>query len=74
MVLTVLRGRRINENMVWTDSQDLGADEILNTTELRYLTKESVNERNYDSFQGLSPVVPGAAAGVSLRYAAARKS
>ena len=31
MVLTVLRGRRINENMVWTDSQDYGADEILNT-------------------------------------------
>ena len=29
MVLTVLRGRRINENMVWTDSQDYGADEIL---------------------------------------------
>ena len=32
MVLTVLRGRRINENMVWTDSQDYGADEILYTT------------------------------------------
>jgi hypothetical protein len=29
MVLTVLRGRLINENMVWTDSQDYGADEIL---------------------------------------------
>ena len=29
MILTVLRGRRINENMVWTDSQDYGADEIL---------------------------------------------
>ena len=29
MVLTVMRGRRINENMVWTDSQDYGADEIL---------------------------------------------
>ena len=31
IILTVLRDRRINENMVWTDSQDLGADEILNT-------------------------------------------
>ena len=31
MILTVLRGRRINENMVWTDSQDYGADEILYT-------------------------------------------
>ena len=29
MILTVLRGRRINENMVWTDSLDYGADEIL---------------------------------------------
>ena len=32
MILTVLRGRRINENMVWTDSLDYGADEILYTT------------------------------------------
>ena len=32
MIIAVLRGRRINENMVWTDSQDYGADEILNTT------------------------------------------
>ena len=31
MILTVLRGRRINENMVWTDSQDYVADEILYT-------------------------------------------
>ena len=31
MILTVLRGRRINENIVWTDSQDYGADETLNT-------------------------------------------
>ena len=31
MILTVLRGRRINENMFWTDSQDYGADEILYT-------------------------------------------
>ena len=29
MIFTVLRGRRINENMVWTDSQDYGAEEIL---------------------------------------------
>ena len=34
MVLTVLRGRRINENMVWTDSKDYGADEILYTTRI----------------------------------------
>ena len=29
IILTILRRRRINENMVWTDSQDYGADEIL---------------------------------------------
>ena len=29
MILSILRRRRINENMVWTDSQDYGADEIL---------------------------------------------
>ena len=28
-ILSILRRRRINENMVWTDSQDYGADEIL---------------------------------------------
>ena len=39
MVLTVLRGRRINENMVWTDSQDYGADEILNTTRIALFDK-----------------------------------
>ena len=31
MVLTVLRGRRINENMIRTNSQDYAADEILYT-------------------------------------------
>jgi len=31
MILSILRTRRINENMVWTDSQDYGADEILYT-------------------------------------------
>ena len=39
MVLTVLRGQRINENMVWTDSQDYGADEILNTTRITLFDK-----------------------------------
>ena len=29
MILSILRRRRINENMVWTDSQDYGADELL---------------------------------------------
>ena len=29
MILSILMRRRINENMVWTDSQDYGADEIL---------------------------------------------
>ena len=28
-ILPILRRRRINENMVWTDSQDYGVDEIL---------------------------------------------
>ena len=28
-ILSLLMRRRINENMVWTDSQDYGADEIL---------------------------------------------
>ena len=31
MILSVLMKQRINENMVWTDSQDYGADEILYT-------------------------------------------
>ena len=31
MILSILMKRRINENMVWTDSQDYGADEILYT-------------------------------------------
>ena len=31
MILSILRRRRINENTVWTDSQDYGADEILYT-------------------------------------------
>ena len=30
-ILPILMRRRINENMVWTDSQDYGADEILYT-------------------------------------------
>ena len=29
LILSVLMKERINENMVWTDSQDYGADEIL---------------------------------------------
>ena len=29
MILSILRRRQINENMVWIDSQDYGADEIL---------------------------------------------
>ena len=29
-ILSLLMNQLINENMVWTDSQDLGADEILN--------------------------------------------
>ena len=29
MILSILRRGRINENMVWTDSQDYGADELL---------------------------------------------
>ena len=32
LILSILMRRRINENMVWTDSQDYGADEILYTT------------------------------------------
>ena len=32
MILSILRRRRINENTVWTDSQDYGADEILYIT------------------------------------------
>ena len=31
MILSVLMKQRINENMVWTDSQDYGADGILYT-------------------------------------------
>jgi hypothetical protein len=31
MILSVLMKQRINENTVWTDSQDYGADEILYT-------------------------------------------
>ena len=31
MILSILMKQRINENMVWTDSQDYGADEILYT-------------------------------------------
>ena len=34
MILSILMRRRINENMVWTDSQDYGADEILYTTRI----------------------------------------
>ena len=41
MILTVLRGRRINENMFWTDSQDLGADEILNTIRTMLFNKSN---------------------------------
>ena len=31
IILSVLMKQRINENMVWTDSQDYGVDEILYT-------------------------------------------
>ena len=35
MVLTVLRRRRINENMVWTDSLDYGATMYLSTENVK---------------------------------------
>ena len=31
IILSILMRQRINENTVWTDSQDYGADEILYT-------------------------------------------
>ena len=34
IILSVLMKQRINENMVWTDSQDYGADEILYTARI----------------------------------------
>ena len=45
--------------MVWTDSQDYGADEILYIycQKCAISQKQSVNARNYNSFRGRSPVV-----------------
>ena len=42
MILSSLRRRRINENTVWTDSQDYGADEILYTARIALFNK-SIN-------------------------------
>ena len=38
-ILSILIGKWIDANMVWTDSQDYGADEILYTTVIVILTK-----------------------------------
>ena len=58
-------GRRINENMVWTDSQDYGADEILYTA--RAMLFDKINQLIREIiilfevyprlFPGCSPVV-----------------
>ena len=34
LILSLLMKLKMNENMVWTDSQDYGADEILYTTRI----------------------------------------
>jgi hypothetical protein len=39
MILLILLKQRINENTVWTDSQDYGADEILYTTGIALFDK-----------------------------------
>ena len=67
MILTILMKQRINENMVWTDSQDYGADEILYTGGIALFNKISRLIREITIlfgvspqlfFRGLSPVVP----------------
>ena len=42
MILSILMKQRINENTVWTDSQDYGADEILYSTGITLFNK--INE------------------------------
>ena len=42
MILPILMRQRINENTVWTDSQDYGADEILYSTGIALFNK--INE------------------------------
>ena len=39
MIPSILMKLRINENMVWTDSQDYGADEILLTSQITLFHK-----------------------------------
>ena len=47
----------MNENTVWTDSQDYGADEILHISKKRYLQNHQNHKRNYHSFQGPTPII-----------------
>ena len=42
MILSILMRRRINENTVWTNSQDYGADEILYTARTVLIDKTNL--------------------------------
>ena len=65
MILSSLRRRRINENMIRTDSQDYGADEILYIARTALFDKINRLMREItilfgvspQLFRGLSPVV-----------------
>ena len=46
---------RINENMVWTDSQDYGSDEILFTSKMLYFTKHPESQTKLPFFSGSLP-------------------
>ena len=49
-ILSSLMRQRINENTVWTDSQDYGADEILYTTETALFDETSQQMRELQLF------------------------
>jgi hypothetical protein len=55
MILSVLMKQRINENTVWTDSQDYGADEILYTGGTALFNKISRLIREITILFGVSP-------------------
>ena len=55
MILSVLMKQRINENMVWTDSQDYGADEILYTARTVLIDKTNLLMREIIILSGSIP-------------------
>ena len=56
-ILTLIMRHKINENTVWTDFQDYGADEILHTTKTTIVHKMPRFTNEIITLLGVSPQI-----------------